>query len=104
MYRIALLALVITLLLGVNAMALTLVKDGVSDYAIVTAKEAIPPEQTAAQELQAHLEQAGDGEYHTYDLGVQDLKGGMYFWVAPMNNPEQVEAVYTDRIFLIREK
>lgn len=50
------------------------------------------------------LEQAGDGEYHTYDLGVHDLKGGMYFWVAPVNNPEQVEAVYTDRIFLVREK
>ena len=54
--------------------------------------------------LKAQLEQAGDGEYHTYDLGVQDLKGGMYFWIAPMNNPEQVEAVYTDRIFLIRER
>ena len=50
------------------------------------------------------LEQVGDGEYHTFDLGVHDLKGGMYFWLAPKSNPEQVEAVYTDRIFLVREK
>ena len=43
-------------------------------------------------------------DHHTFDLGVQDLKGGMYFWVAPMKNPDQVEAVYTDRIFLVQEK
>jgi hypothetical protein len=28
----------------------------------------------------------------------------MYFWLAPMNNPEQVTAICTDRIFLVREK
>ena len=49
------------------------------------------------------IEQSGDGEYHTFDLGVQDLKGGMYFWIAPMKNPDQVDAVYTDRIFLVRD-
>ena len=52
----------------------------------------------------ANLEQAGDGEYHTYDLGVHDLKGGMYFWLAPMSNPDAVSGVYTDRIFMVREK
>lgn len=50
------------------------------------------------------LEDVGDGEYHTIDLGVHALRGGMYFWVAPMNNPEQVQAIYTDRIFIVNEK
>lgn len=56
------------------------------------------------RDLTVKLEQAGDGAYHTYDLGVQELRGGMYFWVAPMQNPDQVTAVYTDRIFMVREK
>jgi hypothetical protein len=54
--------------------------------------------------LNVPLEQAGDGEYHTYDLGAHELRGGMYFWLAPVNNPDQVEGVYTDRIFMVREK
>jgi len=45
-----------------------------------------------------------DAQYHTYDLGVHTLTDGMYFWVAPMKNPDQVEAVYVDRIFCMREK
>jgi hypothetical protein len=49
------------------------------------------------------IQQSGGGAYHSFDLGVQDLKGGMYFWIAPMNNPDQVDAVYTDRILLVRE-
>ena len=48
------------------------------------------------------LENASDGEYWTYDLGVHELRPGMYFWVAPPNNAETVEAVYTDRIFCVR--
>ncbi len=52
----------------------------------------------------ASLEQAGDGKYHTYDLGVHQLKPGMYFWVAPPENAEAVQAVYVDRIFWVREK
>ncbi|MCU0959542.1 MAG: DUF4838 domain-containing protein [Pirellulaceae bacterium] len=50
------------------------------------------------------IEQSGDGEYHTFDLGSQDLKGGMYFWIAPLKNPDQVDAVYVDRVFLVRER
>jgi hypothetical protein len=50
------------------------------------------------------LKNASDGEYRTYDLGVHELKPGMYFWVCPPNNAEAVEAVYTDRIFCVREK
>lgn len=49
------------------------------------------------------IEQSGDGQYHALDLGVQELKGGVYFWIAPMNNPDQVDAVYVDRIVLVRE-
>jgi hypothetical protein len=54
--------------------------------------------------IQETLEAAGDGEYRTYDLGVHELRAGVYFWVAPMANPQQVEGVYTDRVFLVREK
>ncbi|MBI3923202.1 MAG: DUF4838 domain-containing protein [Armatimonadetes bacterium] len=50
------------------------------------------------------IETAGDGKYHTVDLGVRDLKSGMYFWLAPPGDAASVTAVYTDRIFLIREK
>lgn len=63
---------------------------------------------TASRQGLAHitetLERASDEEYHTYDLGVHDLKAGMYLWVAPMNNPDAVDAVYVDRMFFVREK
>jgi hypothetical protein len=49
------------------------------------------------------IEIARDG-YHLVDLGVHTLTPGTYLWVAPMNNPEQVEAVYIDRIVLVREE
>jgi len=48
------------------------------------------------------LQQAGDGQYRTYDLGVHQLKPGMYFWVAPPGNAELVDAVYVDRIFCVK--
>ena len=38
-----------------SAAALTLAKDGASDYTIVVAEGAITPERTAAGELQEHL-------------------------------------------------
>lgn len=50
------------------------------------------------------IKDVADGEYKTFDLGVQELSGEMYFWFAPRANPDQVEAVYVDRIFCIREK
>ncbi len=50
------------------------------------------------------LEQAADGKYHDYDLGVHALEPGMYFWVAPPGNAETVGAVYVDRIYLVRQK
>lgn len=48
------------------------------------------------------VERSADGEYRTYDLGVCNLKDG-YIWVAPDANPE-VDAVYVDRIFFVKEK
>jgi len=49
------------------------------------------------------LEECGGKEYKCLDLGVQDLRADMYFWVAPCGNPDEVEAVYVDRIVLVRE-
>ena len=54
--------------------------------------------------IMATLDVAGDNQYHTYDLGVHDLTPGKYFWVAPLNNPDLVDAVYVDRIFVVKEK
>ncbi len=31
------------------------------------------------------------------------LTPGMYFWAAPPERPGEVDAVYADRIFLVRE-
>ncbi|MBN1346915.1 MAG: DUF4838 domain-containing protein [Phycisphaerae bacterium] len=49
------------------------------------------------------LAEAPAGEYRDYDLGPHVLKSGMYLWVAPPGNAESVEAVYVDRIYLVRE-
>ncbi|HOS93365.1 MAG TPA: hypothetical protein PLQ54_08635, partial [Armatimonadota bacterium] len=48
------------------------------------------------------LADAGDGAYHTYDLGVHELQPGRYVWVAPPNSTV-VNAVYVDRVFVVRE-
>ena len=44
-----------------------------------------------------------DGEYHVYGLAVRNLRPGMYFWLAPVANGQNVEALYIDRIYLIRD-
>jgi hypothetical protein len=43
------------------------------------------------------------GGYQTIDLGVHDLHGEMYAWVAPPKRPGEVTAVYVDRMFFVRE-
>jgi hypothetical protein len=50
------------------------------------------------------IEQSAGPEYKTFDLGTIDLTPQMYFWAAPMNNPDKVSAVYVDRVFLVRER
>ncbi|MDZ7616108.1 MAG: DUF4838 domain-containing protein [Patescibacteria group bacterium] len=42
-------------------------------------------------------------KYVTIDLGVHALKPGMYFWAAPPQRPNDVQTIYLDRIFLIRQ-
>ena len=49
------------------------------------------------------LGEIGDNEYHVLDLGRRSLHPAMYFYVAPARNPG-VEAVYVDRVLLIREQ
>jgi hypothetical protein len=50
------------------------------------------------------VEEVSDGEYRVFDLGAHDVHGGIYVWVAPPNRPGEVQAVYVDRIYLVREK
>lgn len=50
------------------------------------------------------VSEVAGSEYAVVDLGVHDLAAGMYLWVAPVNNPDQVEAIYVDRFFMVREK
>jgi hypothetical protein len=57
--------------------------------------------QTVAHRLVA-LADSADGLYHEYSLGRHELKLGMYFWVAPFGNANEVEAIYTDRVFLVK--
>ncbi len=45
---------------------------------------------------------AGDGKYHTYDLGDQQLKVGDYFWFAPIGNSGSPN-VYVDSITLTQD-
>ncbi len=48
------------------------------------------------------IEEMTDGAYHTVDLDRHVLPPTAYVWVAPLNNPDQVGAVYVDRVFFIR--
>lgn len=44
----------------------------------------------------------GTKEYAEIDMGVYDLKSGMYVWFAPINDPANVQAIYVDRLVLER--
>ena len=50
----------------------------------------------------ATIEETRDG-YRAIDLGVQALAPGMYLWVAPLGNSDEVSEVAVDRIVLIAE-
>jgi len=49
---------------------------------------------------------AGDGEYHLYDLGVHDLSSDDYVWFGTTGgvSPENLKAIYVDRIIFVKEK
>ena len=40
--------------------------------------------------------------YHIFDLGPHELHGDCYVWIAPPERPDEVRAVFVDRVFLIR--
>ncbi len=41
-------------------------------------------------------------KYAVIDLGTHQLNDGMYIWVAPMNNPAEVDNLFVDRVFFVR--
>jgi hypothetical protein len=41
--------------------------------------------------------------YRAIDLGPVTVHGGAYVWVAPPRRPDEVTAVYVDRVYLVRE-
>ncbi len=45
-----------------------------------------------------------DADYHVYEVATAALHARMYLWVAPPGNPENVQAVWVDRFFLVREE
>ncbi len=51
----------------------------------------------------AGMDMAGDEKYHAYGLKLNELKPGMYFWVAPPGNAS-AEAVYVDRIYCVKDE
>ncbi len=50
------------------------------------------------------LDRAGDGAYHTYDLGTWQFHQGMYIWVSPPGNAQAEEGVYVDRIYFVKAR
>lgn len=50
------------------------------------------------------VEQVNGSSYQQFDLGVHKLDGNMYVWVAPPKRPGEVQAVYVDRIYFIRDR
>jgi hypothetical protein len=50
------------------------------------------------------VEESAGADYRVIDLGTHALTNEMRFWFAPPKRPGEVEAVYIDRVFLIREK
>jgi uncharacterized protein DUF4838/glycosyl hydrolase family 67 len=49
------------------------------------------------------MDEAVGGKYHTVDLGVHQLTGDCYLWAAPPNRPDEVDAVYVDRFYFVRQ-
>lgn len=61
-----------------------------------------PDQKAVLVQRNVSIEEARAGEYRTLDLGVYTIPPNAYVWVAPVNNPDQVEAVYVDRMFFVR--
>lgn len=52
---------------------------------------------------QVQVSQLKDTAYQLYDLGVHKVGEQRYVWVAPAKNPDQIKAVWVDRLLLTRE-
>jgi len=50
------------------------------------------------------LEGTDLSEYQLFDLGTHELNSNMYIWVAPPQRADEVQAVFVDRIYLIRDR
>jgi hypothetical protein len=50
------------------------------------------------------VERVKSPDYQTIDLGAHRLDGNMCIWIAPPERPDEVEHIYIDRVFLVREK
>ena len=59
-------------------------------------------QQRGVVQRQLTVQELHGTEYLTVDLGEHALTPAMYFWAAPPERPGEVEAVYVDRIFLVR--
>ncbi|NLS93816.1 MAG: DUF4838 domain-containing protein [Planctomycetaceae bacterium] len=53
--------------------------------------------------LSVPIADVSDGNYRVFDLGTHELNGQIYIWVAPPKRPGEVQAVYVDRIYLVRK-
>ena len=53
--------------------------------------------------VQIECKDVADDQYHTFKLATTKLHEQMYIWVAPPKNPDNVEAVWVDRIWLVKE-
>lgn len=61
-----------------------------------------PDRKAGLIQITVPISEVADGLYHTFDLGQYAFPPGAYVWIAPCNNPDQVEAIYVDRIFFVR--
>lgn len=55
-----------------------------------------------AGSISVELDEIADEGYQTYLLATAPLHDRMYIWVAPPERPDEVEAVWVDRIWLVR--
>lgn len=55
------------------------------------------------ESLKIQVKDVLNGEYNIYDLGTHIFNNQINVWFAPCSNPD-VEAVYIDRIFFVKEK
>lgn len=61
------------------------------------------PSRTSISSRPVSIDESRSG-YVSIDLGVHELREGMYFWAATCDSKEAAGAVIVDRIVLVRDK